>query len=45
MICFSSPARNKGQLKKVVMSHMRMLQKRPGRVTKYFKHPKITYVA
>lgn len=39
------PARNKGQLKKKVMSHMRMLQKKPRRVAKYFEHEKIRYAA
>ena len=39
------PARNKPQLRKKIISHMRMLQKRPARVTKYFKHEKIKYAA
>ena len=39
------PARNKKQLKAKVLSHMRMLQKQPDRVKKYFKHPKISYAA
>jgi len=40
------PARTKGQLKKKkVLSHMRVLQKRPSRVAKYFKHEKIKYAA
>ena len=39
------PARSKGLLKKKTLSHMRMLQKKPGRVKKYFKHPKIAYAA
>ena len=39
------PARNKPQLKKKIISHMRMLQKKPARVAKYFKHPKINYAA
>jgi transposase len=39
------PARNKGQLKKKVLSHMRMLQRRPHRVAKYFEHRKIKYAA
>ena len=39
------PARNKEQLKKTVLSHMRMLQKKPDRVTKYFEHPLIAYAA
>jgi transposase len=39
------PARSKGQLNKKAVSHLRMLQKRPDRVKKYFKHPKIAYAA
>jgi transposase len=39
------PARSKEQLKKKVVSHMRMLQKRSSRVKKYFKHEKIRYAA
>lgn len=39
------PARNKQQLKQKVISHMRMLQKRPRRVAKYFQHEKINYAA
>jgi transposase len=39
------PARNKEQLKKKVLSHMRMLQKKPTRVATYFKHKKISYAA
>lgn len=39
------PARSKGQLKKKVISHMRMLQKKSTRVKKYFKHEKIRYAA
>ncbi len=39
------PARNKKQLKNKTMSHMRMLQKSPERVRKYFKHEKIRYAA
>ena len=35
----------KKQLKKKVISHMRMLQKKPRRVVKYFKHEKINYAA
>ena len=37
------PARSKGKLKSKVISHLRMLQKKPDRVIKYFKHPKIAY--
>ena len=40
-----APARNIKQLKAKVLSHMRMLQKQPNRVKKYFKHPKISYAA
>ena len=39
------PARTKGQLKRKAISHLRKLQKLPGRVSKYFKHPKIVYAA
>jgi transposase len=39
------PARNKGQLSKKAISHLRMIQKKPERVKKYFKHPKIAYAA
>lgn len=39
------PARNKQQLAKKAISHMRMLQKKPKRVAKYFQHPKIAYAA
>jgi transposase len=37
------PARDYRGLAKRVVSHMRKLQKLPGRVAKYFKHPKIAY--
>ena len=39
------PARNKEQLKKTVRGHMRMLQKKPARVAKYFEHSSIAYAA
>ena len=39
------PARTKGQLNKKALSHLKMLQKRPDRVKKYFKHPKTVYAA
>ncbi len=39
------PARNKPDLKKKTIFHLRMLQKKPRRVMKYFKHPKILYAA
>lgn len=38
-----APARSKEQLKKKAISHLRMLQKKPARVKKYFKHSKIAY--
>ena len=37
--------RDENSLKKGVLSHMRMLQKKPARVKNYFKHPKILYAA
>lgn len=39
------PARTKDELKRKVMSHMRMLQNKPARVAKYFEHEKIRYAA
>lgn len=39
----SSPSRNQKDLKGKVLDHMRMLQKKPSRVKKYFKHPAIQY--
>lgn len=39
------PARSKPDLKKKAISHLRMLQKKPKRVMKYFNHPKIRYAA
>jgi transposase len=39
------PATSKSELAKKAISHLRMLQKRPARVAKYFKHPKIAYAA
>jgi len=39
------PAKSKNQLKKKAISHLRMVQKKPSRVKKYFKHPKIAYAA
>ncbi len=39
------PARTKEQLVKKTLSHLRKLQKLPGRVKNYFKHPKISYAA
>ena len=40
-----APARDNDGLKKKALSHLRMLQKKPNRVKKYFKHPKISYAA
>ena len=39
------PATSKSELAKKAIGHLRMLQKRPARVAKYFKHPKIAYAA
>lgn len=39
------PARNKAQLKAKASKHMRMLQRKPARVRKYFQHEKIRYAA
>lgn len=39
------PARSKDQLKAKASKHMRMLQRKPSRVRKYFKHEKIRYAA
>lgn len=41
----AAPSRNIEELKKTVIGHMRMLQKKPERVVKYFKHPSIKYAA
>jgi len=40
-----SPAKNKDDLKKKAISHLRKLQKMPKRVMKYFEHRKISYAA
>ena len=40
-----SPARDKESLTNKVRSHMKMLQRSPKRVRKYFKHQKISYAA
>ena len=37
------PAKNKEELKRKAISHLRKLQKMPKRVEKYFKHRKIAY--
>jgi transposase len=41
----SSPDRNQKDLKEKILGHLRMLQKKPLRVEKYFKHPAIQYAA
>jgi transposase len=41
----SVPARTSSQLKAKAISHLRMLQKLPKRVRKYFRHPQIAYAA
>jgi len=40
-----APTRAKGQLKKVVISHLRKLQKSPAHVRKYFQHRPVRYAA
>lgn len=37
------PARTKEQLKHKAICHLKKLQKLPGRIKKYFRHPKIAY--
>jgi transposase len=39
------PARSKKQLRHKTSTHMRMLQRKPSRVRKYFHHEKIRYAA
>lgn len=39
------PARDSKRLKSKILSHMRMLQKKPERVGSYFQHKKISYAA
>ena len=39
------PARTKKELTQKTISHLSKLQKLPGRIMKYFKHPKIVYAA
>lgn len=41
----ASPARNQADLAGKVLGHMRMLQKKPKRVAKYFEHPAICYAS
>ena len=40
-----APTRSKAQLTKAARSHLKMLQRRPARVTKYFQHNSIQYAA
>ena len=40
-----TPARTKSKLKRKTISHLRKLQKLPGRIVKYFKDPNIAYAA
>ena len=40
-----APARNKAQLKKAAISHLRKLTQSPQRVRKYFKHKPVRYAA
>lgn len=40
-----APSRQKGQLKKVTLSHLRKLSKSPHRIRKYFQHPSVRYAA
>jgi transposase len=37
--------RQKGHMRRTAQSHMRMLQRKPDRVRKYFHHPSIQYAA
>jgi len=41
----AAPSRNLKELKSTVTGHMRMLQKKPKRIVKYFKHHAIAYAA
>jgi len=40
-----APARTKPELFKVARSHLRMLQRRPARVRRFFEHPRVSYAA
>jgi transposase len=40
-----APARTKPELSTVARSHFRMLQCRPARVRRFFKHPRVSYAA
>jgi hypothetical protein len=38
-----SVSRNKETIRKKIVSHLRHLQKSPGKVAKLFNHPKVLY--
>ena len=40
-----APARTKPELFNVARSHLRMLQRRPARVRRFFEHPRVSYAA
>jgi transposase len=40
-----APARSKPQLKRVAISHMRSLSRRPQRIRSIFRHPQFRYAA
>lgn len=40
-----APARTKARLKRATISHLRKLQRSPGRVRKYFRHKPVCYAA
>jgi hypothetical protein len=40
----SGSCKDKGSVKKKDISYLRKLQKLPGKIKRYFRHPKITYV-
>jgi len=39
------PARSRPELLKAATSHLRMLQRRPARVRRFFEHPRVQYAA
>ncbi len=44
-VAVQAPARTKPELTKAARSHLRMLQRRPARVRRFFEHPRVTYAA
>ncbi|WP_158590522.1 hypothetical protein [Noviherbaspirillum cavernae] len=40
-----APVRHKGDLKKVVIRHLRRISNSPNRVKKYFQHAPVKYAA